>query len=114
MQGGFKFPSPYGDRIFARLERTALTQADRRQYLTFLHGYYRSGGRSDEADDVLRDFEAEFYPVPTILDPGKSILGWSCGSSRVFSANIRGYGSSSRTFGLGRRGQRMSFGKFGR
>ena len=65
MQGGFKFPSPYGDRIFARLERTALTQADRRQYLTFLHGYYRSGGRSDEADDVLRDFEAEFYPVPT-------------------------------------------------
>ena len=60
IQGGFKYPSPYGDRIFSRLERTALTGADRRQYLTFLHGYLRSGGRSDEADDVLRDFEAEF------------------------------------------------------
>ena len=64
IQGGFKYPSPYGDRIFARLGRTALTGADRRQYLTFLHGYLRSGGRSDEADGVLRDYEAEFRPVP--------------------------------------------------
>jgi tetratricopeptide (TPR) repeat protein len=85
IQGGFKYPSPYGERIFSRLERTALTGADRSQYLTFLHGYLRSGGRSDEADDVLRDFQAEFRPVPDFwmsanlywdgaLDPAESAV----------------------------------------
>ena len=61
---GFRYPSPYMDRIFARTERSALTPTDRMQHMTLLHGYLRSAGRSDEADDVLRDFEAEFYPVP--------------------------------------------------
>ncbi|MFL2544478.1 MAG: hypothetical protein ACJ0RV_01405 [Longimicrobiales bacterium] len=94
---GFSYPSPYMDRIFARTERSALTRTDRMQYMTMKHGYLRSAGRSDDADSVLKDFEDEFYPIPSQwieanlywdgpADPANSAIP-------VLQASISGQGS---------------------
>tara|TARA_B100001750_G_scaffold244749_1_gene262808 strand:+ start:130 stop:2472 length:2343 start_codon:yes stop_codon:yes gene_type:complete len=59
-----RYPSPYTDRIFARLERSALSEADRLQYIQQWHNYLRSAGRSSEADDALRTIEITYGPRP--------------------------------------------------
>ena len=59
-----RYPNPYTDRTAARLERSALTEADRRQYIQQWHNYLRSAGRSSEADDALRTIEIAYGPRP--------------------------------------------------
>jgi len=59
-----RYPNPYTDRISTRLERSALAEADRRQYIQQWHNYLRSGGRSSEADDALRTIEIAYGPRP--------------------------------------------------
>lgn len=59
-----RYPNPYTDRTAARLERSALTEADRRQYIQQWHSYLRSAGRSSEADDALRTMEITYGPMP--------------------------------------------------
>jgi len=59
-----RHPNPYTDRTAARLERSALTEADRRQYIQQWHNYLRSAGRSSEADDALRTIEIAYGPMP--------------------------------------------------
>jgi len=69
-----RYPNPHTDRIAARLERSALAEADRRQYIQQWHNYLRSAGRSSEADDALRTIEIAYGPRP--MEWVRNFLYW--------------------------------------
>jgi hypothetical protein len=55
---GSRMPIADVDRAFDRLERSAIATEDRDQLLELHYRYLRSAGRSGEADDALRVWEA--------------------------------------------------------
>ncbi|MDH3270470.1 MAG: hypothetical protein OEN56_04015 [Gemmatimonadota bacterium] len=61
---GSRMPIADVDRAFDRLERSAIAAGDRDQTLELRYRYLRSAGRSAEADDALRTWEAATVDRP--------------------------------------------------